>query len=357
MLYKTENSHGGDIYEVPVRLDFSISVNPLGTPENVIKAIQEAAVYAADYPDPYCRKLIRGLSRKHNIPERYILCGNGAAELIYAFCDALKPGTALLCAPTFSEYAIALERNNCKISYFFLQEGREKDFLPGEKYLKLLSELKPDAAFLCNPNNPDGGLIPEGLLSEILDVCKEKEIKLFLDECFIELSDGSSISRLAQEYPCLFILNAFTKTYAMSGIRLGYCICSDGELLKRISRQLQPWNVSLPAQAAGVAALEDDIYVNKARELISAERKWLSDQLEQLGFYVCRSQANYILFYEEQNTCTAQVPLHEKLVRQGILIRNCDNFPGLGKGWYRAGIKQHDDNLELIETMKKIGLC
>lgn len=82
------------------------------------------------------------------------------------------------------------------------------------------------------------------------------------------------------EYPNLLILRAFTKIYAMPGLRLGYLLCSDEDLLDRISRSMQSWNVSIPAQMAGLAALNEDAYVKEARELIGKERAWMKAELE-----------------------------------------------------------------------------
>ena len=91
MLYETQNPHGGDVYGMEVRLDFSSNVNPLGPPPPVISAMQRACAQVRQYPDPYCRALTRAIAAHEGVPERSILCGAGAAELIYAYCDALRP--------------------------------------------------------------------------------------------------------------------------------------------------------------------------------------------------------------------------------------------------------------------------
>ncbi len=90
MLYDTKNPHGGDIYAGNVRLDFSANTNPFGTPESVLAAITRALPEVHRYPDPYCRALRAAIAAAEGVPEEYILCGSGAAELIYAFADAVR---------------------------------------------------------------------------------------------------------------------------------------------------------------------------------------------------------------------------------------------------------------------------
>lgn len=345
MLYQTKNPHGGDIYGAEIRLDFSANTNPLGTPQGVLDAVAAALGRIDRYPDPYCRQLVRAISRFEQVPAEYILCGNGAAELIYSYCEALKPARALELAPTFSEYSLALERTGCAVERYVLR--REEEFRLNESFLEFIARTEPEAVFLCNPNNPTGLTIQEELLEQIVTLCGKKKISLFVDECFLDLSDsGVSLKRYLAANPRLFLLKAFTKSYGMAGIRLGYGLCSDAELLGRMAKTVQPWNVSSLAQAAGIAALQEEKFLKKTRELIVPERTWLKARLEALGFWVCPSETNYLLFRGPED-------LREVLMRQGISIRGCDNYPGLAPGWYRIAVRTHGENEELISVIKQ----
>ena len=113
MLYQTENRHGGDIYG-DIALDFSANVSPLGTPRSVTDAIERALPELYRYPDPYCRTLVQTISEYEGVPKNFVLCGNGASELIYAYCGAARPKRAMELAPTFSEYSLALRRTGCE---------------------------------------------------------------------------------------------------------------------------------------------------------------------------------------------------------------------------------------------------
>ena len=348
MLYQTQNPHGGDLYSRPVTVDFSANTNPLGTPESVRQAVLDSVYRLNQYPDPYCRELVKAIAGFEQLPEEYILCGCGAAELIFSYCTAIKAKRAFELAPTFSEYSAALEASGCLVERWELR--KENDFAVDEAFLHALEGGNWDAVFLCNPNNPTGRVIEENLLLRIAEVCRRKGMRLFVDECFLDLTDdgrAQSLKEHLKEWPGLFILKAFTKSYGMAGLRLGYCLSADRELLTAMGRSVQPWNVSVPAQAAGVAALGETVFLEHTRQIIQTERKWLVEQLAALGIYVCPSCANYLLLY-------SQKPLYKKLMEQGIMIRNCSNYHGLEEGWCRIAVKRHGENQLLITALREI---
>ena len=329
MLYQTENRHGGDIYDGGIALDFSANVSPLGTPRSVTDAIERALPELYRYPDPYCRTLVQTISEYEGVPKNFVLCGNGASELIYAYCEAVRPKRAMELAPTFSEYSLALRRTGCEVVRFALKQEEN--------------------LFLCNPNNPSGRLIADDLLEEILRICREKNIALFVDECFLSLSDGGvDLTPSLSDFLQLFILKAFTKSFGMAGLRLGYGLSADEALLRKMSAAVPPWNVSTLAQAAGVAALGDAEFLEKNRTIIRAERPWLEEKLRKFGFWVCPSQVNYILF-------RGDVGLTEQLRARGVAIRDCANFEGLTSGWYRVAVRQYEENEQLIAAIRSVG--
>ena len=348
MLYQANNPHGGDIYGRLVTLDVSVNTNPLGPPPGVVRAVVDAAQLLDRYPDPHCRRLVAALADREGVPEEAVLCGAGAAELIFSFCAALRPRTALELAPTFSESAAALAAAGCRVERCALEE--EQGFALTEKLLEELERKSCEVVFLCNPNNPTGRLIPPALLESILALCERRGGWLFVDECFLELSDGgrgTSLAPLLRPGRRLFLLRAFTKSYAMAGLRLGYCLCGEGALLERMGRQTQPWNVSVPAQAAGLAALGEEAYLRESRALIQSERRYLQEGLEALGLTVCPSQANYLLV-------KSPAELSGPLLDRGILIRDCANYRGLGPGWYRTAVRRREENRTLLKALGEI---
>ena len=276
MLYQTRNPHGGDLYSRPVTLDFSANINPFGTPQAVKDAVAASVDSLRNYPDPYCRELTEAISRYEGVEEDCILCGNGAAELIFSYCMALNPRRAMVLSPCFSEYETALTALGREVDHYYLK--KEDGFALTEAFLPVLSAFDGDLLMLCNPNNPTGQTIDPGLMERILEVCDARGIRLFVDECFLDLMEGGeqlSLKDLLQRYPGIFLLKAFTKSFGLAGVRLGYCLCSNLELLQKMSHTVQPWNVSTLAQAAGVAALRECAFLQKTRALIPPERQWL----------------------------------------------------------------------------------
>lgn len=278
------------------------------------------------YPDPYCRRLVQAIAGHEQVPASYILCGNGAADLIYAYCAALRPRTSVELAPTFGEYGAGLAQVGCRVERYFLHQAQNFDL--NERFLSFLEEKKPEVVFLCNPNNPTGRLIPLPLLEQILQYCAAQGARLFLDECFLDLTeDGVSAKSLLAAHPELLILKAFTKSYGMAGIRLGYCLCADNALLRRMAATSPPWNVSSLAQSAGVAALAERDFLQRTLSLVRTERRWLTDNLMALGFWVCPSQANYLLFRGPRG------------LREGLLRRaSPSGAVGITADWTTGGI-------------------
>ena len=339
--------HGGEIYNnIVVRYDFSVNINPLGIPENVLRSLQEKLSLLTKYPDQECRKLRLALEKRTGVPAQQILCGNGASELIEAAVRGLHAGRILLTAPSFSGYRHAAESHGSEILYHDLR--REENFALTERYLEDLAQ-KPDLAILCSPSNPIGNRIAPDLLVRIAETCEKQGTWLMVDECFLDLSEGGvSLRSRLEEWPGLFLLKAFTKSYGMAGLRLGYCLTADGDLLERMSACSQPWNVSVPAQAAGIAALGQQEFLARANAVIRAERPRLKAGLEELGCRVCPSEANYLLF-------RSRADLGEKLLKRGIALRSCANYHGLGPGWFRTAVRTREENDRLLAAVKSAG--
>lgn len=348
MLYQIRNPHGGDLYSRPVTLDFSANINPFGTPQAVKDAVAASVDSLRNYPDPYCRELTEAISRYEGVEENCILCGNGAAELIFSYCMALNPRRAMVLSPCFSEYETALTALGREVDHYYLK--KEDGFALTEAFLPVLSAFDGDLLMLCNPNNPTGQTIDPGLMERILEVCDARGIRLFVDECFLDLTEGGeqlSLKDLLHRYPGIFLLKAFTKSYGMAGLRLGYCLCGDAALLRAMGRSVQPWNVSIPAQKAGVAALAQKEFLEQAKEMIRSQRAWLTEALRRLELEVIPSRTNYILFFSNRE-------LQQPLLEVGIQIRSCENYPGLCRGWYRIAVKLPEENRRLIAAMEQI---
>ncbi len=343
---RRELVHGGNIYErTDVLLDFSANINPLGMPEGVKKAVTEALSKAVHYPDPLCRKLCQALSTEYQLPAEYFICGNGGADLIYRLVYALRPKKALLTIPTFAEYEEALKQTNTECIF---HKSWEDYKVPYDILERMNSSI--DVMFLCNPNNPTGLLIPPNLLVRILAKAEKLGIYLMVDECFLDFTgqEQRSLVSYVEECPHLFLLKSFTKMYAMPGIRLGYGISQNQELLGRMEAAGQCWGVSVLASEAGIAALREKEYKQQAIQLVEQEREYLKEELQAVGMKVWDGQADYLFF-----TTPGIEHLRERLLPYGILIRDCSNYRGLDKCCYRIAVKDHESNICLVKALQE----
>lgn len=331
-------THGGDVYRNPIEYDFSINVNPLGMPLASIQAAHEGVVLTGRYPDYKAEQLCHAIAKAKQIPADRIIPGNGAAELLYVLGQTI-PEKALTIAPTFTGYAEAVAAGGGELTY----ASDEQELLA-----KMDDSIR--LVFLCNPNNPTGTLFTREQILRVLAKAEAMQAYVCVDECFLPfLEEEASYSMLPYlaKHPRLLVLRAFTKIYCMAGLRLGYLACGDTELQSRIRAKLQPWNTSIPAQMAGIAALSDTEYLAKTRENLQAERAYLVPRLRELVAEVYDGYGNFLLFRDEPD-------LKERMLEVGVLIRACGDFEGLDDTYFRIGIRSHSENQEFIRRLVRV---
>ena len=325
---KTTALHGGDVYRNEVRLDFSVNLNPLPMPAEVTEAMRAGMEEIHQYPDHEQQKLRESIASLEQTEPDSIVCGNGASELLMAAVHAVMPKRAVITAPCYAGYAVALKAADAEITEYFLDE--DNDFAPDEGILELITD-DTDMVFIADPNNPNGKLIDPALKGAIAQRCEECGSVLVIDECFYPLT-GAGI-RSGELNDNALHLRAFTKTFAIPGIRLGYVISRDREMLTAIRKHLPEWNVSRIAERTGEAAaalMEKTGYLEESVRMIDRERGYLAGQLEKLGIRVYGSDTNY------------------------ILIRRCANFSGLDETYFRIAVRKHEENEELIKIIGEV---
>ncbi len=347
-----EQRHGGDIYADDLTaepLDFSASINPLGMPETVRHAAMQALSGCVHYPDPQCRQLRRAIAAREGVAPGQVFCGNGAADVLYRLLLALRPKKILLTAPTFSEYEQAAALAGSTIIRFPLRA--EDDFAIPETFWDAVTP-EIELVIVCNPNNPTGQVTPKWLVKKGMERCRAAGTRLLVDECFHDFPDEPeriAMTDCVPENHHLILLRSFTKMYAMPGIRLGYCLSADTELLEQLYDMGAPWSVSVLAQACGVAAARDTEFPVRTRQYIAQQRKKLQDGLQELGFTVLPGQANYLLCRMDG------VPeLVQQLRERGILIRSCDTFAGLDGRWFRIAVRTEAEQFVLLRTLRQL---
>lgn len=336
--------HGGDTYGMHDVVDFSASLNPLGMPVQAVRALKVAAASFEAYPDPLCRDLVAALAEHEQLPAENILATAGASDAFARIALALKPQKVLVCSPCYSGYQQALQTVGARIVHHSLVASEDFDVTA-----RIIDYIDSgiDLVVLCSPNNPTGRVVSRELLQEILRAADAHGAHVVLDECFVDFTESGSNAALIQDFDNLIVVKALTKSHAMAGFRVGYCLCGDTELLESLRFNGAPWAVSSPAQVAGVAALSVPNYLKLTREYVATERERLEEGLRGCGMTVVPSHANFILFQ-------SPVALYEAMLERGYMIRRCGNFRGLDSSWYRIAVRTTVQNKGFLAALREV---
>ena len=281
-----------------------------------------------------------------------IIVGNGATEILFLYLKALKPKKVLILAPCFAEYERALKSASAEINYFELKES--DNFYPNIENLKKEIEANNyDLLLFCNPNNPTGQFIKLEDIKEVVEACENKNTKIFVDEAFIEFIENwyeKTVSLFRNK--SIFIMRAFTKFFAIPGLRLGYGIGFDEEILNKMWDEKEPWTVNTFANLAGLVMLDDKEYIEKSEKWILEEKEFMYKELSEFQYLKAyRTECNFILL-KIQNISSAS--LRDKMIEKNILIRDASNFKFLDYHFVRLAIKDRESNIKVLEALADI---
>ena len=354
--------HGGNIYKASDKfgiekfniLDYSANLNPLGIPDLLRDIFISNIQNTENYPDPECTALKDAISSYVGVNTDHIIIGNGATEVIRLLFSVLLPKRLLIPVPTFSEYQRFAEAFKCKVDFFNLKE--QENFKPNMKEFIEMLTVGVDTVMLCNPNNPTSTLVSRADLEELLKCALTKGITVIVDEAFIELTDGgnnNSVSDLLASYDNLFIIRAFTKVFAIPGVRLGYGL-GNIKIIKRMWELKIPWSVNTFACLVADFLPQAEGYLSKTREWLTNEKEYFYNQLLGIdGLKVYRPQTNFILIKIIGSDLTSD-RLKDKMASKGILIRDASNFMFLNNRFVRVAIKDRESNERFLEVITNI---
>jgi len=348
--------HGGNLYAFArargVRpedvLDFSASINPLGWPRGVRGAYRQALSQAVHYPEPYAEPLIAALAQYHGLDPRSFVIGNGSTQLIYLFARVFMPRRVLIVSPTFSEHESAFHLAGARVSRFIL---RSPTFtLPMEQLRRKLAEGY-DTLIVTNPNSPTGALVPYTAMQAIVQLCRRLGVRLLVDETFIDWVEDASLKDLVLHQPHLIVLRSLTKFFAIPGLRVGYVIAHPRNT-QRLRKQLEPWSVNTIAQAVATACVTDSQFIHRSRLFMLRERQWFEQQLQTIpSIETFPSSANFFLVKIKKRGLTA-ADVAQQLAASNILIRDCSNFAGLGKQFFRVAVRRRAESARLLAVLQ-----
>jgi threonine-phosphate decarboxylase len=355
---RLDRTHGGDIdasarsvgNEPKEIIDFSASINPLGPPPSARKAFINSYGEISRYPDPYGEKLKEALAKRHGMKTAEVLVGNGSTQLLYVLCAALRPRTALVIGPAFSEYANALALAGSNIRSLSLSVGDGFQF--STERLMAAWEKNCDLLVLTTPNSLTGRLIPKKEIENIARLALVRKSFVVVDEAFIDFVEDESVKMLVQHNPFVIVLRSLTKYYALPGLRLGYLI-GQARRVAQLAAFREPWSVNGPALSVALACLADAGFTAKTERWLEQERTFLFQGLTKLdGFHPFSSRTNFLLVKIEKHGVDA-LELRSFLLRRKILIRACNSFAELGGDFFRVAVRRRKENRRLLAALSE----
>lgn len=354
----TTAAHGGNYGELAKQhgltkemvLDFSANINPLGVPASLKTKITENLDKLTEYPEPDYLALRARIASFHQLEISNVIPGNGATELIFGIAKVTQAQKVLILAPTFAEY----ERAFCGAEIIYAELSNENHFAAFETVFEIIKrEADLEAVCLCNPNNPTGQLISQKEMIQIAKLCEERNIYLIIDEAFIDFLEASehvSMVHYLAEFSHLVIIRAFTKFFAIPGLRLGYLLTKNQMIQEALLQIREPWSINTFADIAGQCLLDDEKYIEQTYRWLSKERAYLYDGLKKFPeLTVYKPSVNYIFFHLEE-----KCDLRTELLLKKIFIRSCANYRGLSERYYRVAVKNRSDNQQLLQALEVI---
>ncbi|KAJ4808912.1 Histidinol-phosphate aminotransferase [Rhynchospora pubera] len=311
--------------------------NPYGPPPEVLEALGNIK-FPYVYPDPESRRLREALAEDSGLESEYILAGCGADELIDLIMRCvLEPGEKIIdCPPTFTMYEFDASVNGAQV----IKVPRLPDFsLHVTQIIEAVQQEKPKCIFLTSPNNPDGSVINDEDLLQILDL----PILVVLDEAYIEFSGIKSKMDWVKKYENLIVLRTFSKRAGLAGLRVGYGAFPKS-LIEYLWRAKQPYNVSVAAEIAACAALQNPTYLERVKNLLVQERERLFNLLKGVPFLnPFPSYSNFILC--EVTDGKDPKKIKEDLAKMGVMIRHYNKKELMGYIRISVGKPEHTDAL------------
>lgn len=360
MIKHKDHFHGSDLEKIEKIfgikkediISFSANVNPLGISTALKQGIAEHIDCITTYPDRDYMALRETISNYCNTEVENIIVGNGSTELISLFIQIEHPKKAMILGPTYSEYEREIALGGGSTIYYPLHE--EDNFeLDVDRFISKLTE-ELDLIVLCNPNNPTGSAIKNSQMRKILDACKERGIFVMVDETYVEFAeDVNSITSipLTRTYENIVILRGTSKFFAAPGLRLGYAICSNSDLMQVMNQRKNPWTINSLAVIAGNLMFTDNEYIEATRKLISAERNRMYELFcSSSRFKPYKPHGNFMLLQITEEGLTSQ-DLFERCIKKGLMIRDCSTFPYLGENYIRFCFMNPEDNDKLAAEL------
>ncbi len=315
--------------------------NVLGPSPMAIEAMVSTASKMNIYPSADASELVDAISVYTGLPaENICASGPGMDGLLDNLMRLLiDPGDEVIIpTPTFSYYEIASRANGASVVHVAPTKNLDFD----TKAIKKAISEKTKVIFVCSPNNPTGKLLAE---KDVRDLLGSTNGLVFVDEAYVEFAD-SNLSHLVHEYDNIIIGRTFSKAFGLAGLRIGYGLMP-AWLKVQYMKIATPFNVSLPAVRAGIAALSDKGYLEKSISDTKEGRKFLT---ENIPFKVYDSRANFVLV---DVSPLIAADMAESLIKKGIIVRDCSSFKNAGNSLIRVTVGTRHQNEKVVAAFRE----
>jgi threonine-phosphate decarboxylase len=348
-------AHGGKLSEIAGRLgvdegsliDFSVNLNPY-MPIDSSEAVRQAYGTVFAYPDNRYEGFRESAARFASVHADNVIPGNGSTEIIRLVAESIldKGDIVAIPCPTFGEYEQQCRLFGAGIRYIRFEDIARQEYwhMKGCK-----------AAFLCNPNNPDGRLLPANEVEAMVRFCEENDIAAIIDEAFIDLADPvQSVAGLVETYDNLLVMRSLTKSFAIPGLRLGFGIACK-ETADILNKARLTWNLDSIAAEVGIYFMDNaGSRLDVSRSYIKREREWLAERISYIkGIKPLPASANYFLV-DVSGTGMASGEFAERMLRERIIVRDCSSFNMQGDTFIRLAVRSREDNERLVKALSKV---
>lgn len=353
------NSHGANIFEIAKNegieikdiRDFSSNINPLGPSEKALDELKNNLNLLSSYPDVDYVDLKKSISTYADCKSENIVLGLGSTEILKDAINFFAPKISMILSPCYSEYERELKKISSKIIEYNLEE-KNNFKIDLDEIIKIIKEEKVEFLIFANPNNPTGTILKN---SEIEKILKETDTKILVDETYVEFTDMKvySSSKLIDFYENLFVVRGTSKFFALPGIRLGYGLSSNDKLLKFFKEKEILWQINSVAEICGKVMFSDKEYIEKVYNFIKTRREYFYEEVSKIkNLKVYESYGNFILVKILKGLNSKN--LREKLMKKGLVIRDCQTFRNLDDSYFRFCILDDDANEKLLKNLKII---
>ena len=355
VLRKYYGRYGG-FWRFPKMLDFCYLVNPYFPSQRMKDELRaNFDTLLTEYPSGMKVNTLIA-SKCFGVSEPYIVPGNGAAELIKILMEDTQGKTGFI-RPTFEEYPNRYDKN---AQVTFVPQNEDYRYT-ADDLMNFFADKDIQQLMVINPDNPSGNFIPKADILRLAHWCEERNIRIIVDESFVDFSEDYSTNSLLSDeiletYPHMIVMKSISKSYGVPGLRLGILCAADKELIARIKKKVSIWNMNSFAEFFMQIYNKYEKDYQRACDKFIAERASFEQQLRQINYLrVIPTQANYFLCEVLPPFKASEIVIY-MLKQHNILTRDCSQKPGLDptKQYMRIAVRNHEDNTRLAEALKKI---